>query len=490
MALAILIGGALVVINGIDGNASRVARDARTENVLNQAKQALIAYASGRDISPTQTAVGTLPCPDLDDDGAAETSCGNASGSTSQSNRLGRLPWRTLGIADLRDASGERLWYAVSSMYKTSTVNGFNPTTGLGTITVRDAAGTVFQDGTLSNPYTAGTGGAVAVIFAPGDALVRQGGSTLQDRSCSGGSCGSQGECTSSPASLTAKCNPVNYLDVAMGEDNSNFVDNNVTRTANGNGFISGPVFSGNSVILNDRIAVVGYEDIMPALQRRVAREVLKCLTSYAATYRNRYPWPAPTCRQASSINSWSDHDSVLFGRVPDTGSGTFDTTVSTSGSTMGDTFTGDCMFESLTGWWPNWKRHVFYAVADAHKPAASAAGNGGPCSGDSNCLRIADSSGNILASNKQVAVIVTGRALNGVSPAQVRSGNNDGYASNYIEGNNVTLEQMIVGTIPAACNALSPAVVTTGCSPLSNCNRVTTGNRSPSFNDVVVYSP
>lgn len=489
LALAVLLAGALVLVGGLDGNASRVDRAARTENALNQAKQALIAYAAGRDIQPTNSAVGTLPCPDLNDDGLAETSCGNASGSTSQTSRLGRLPWRTLGISDLRDASGERLWYAVSSMYKNNTANGFNPTTGLGTITVRDATGTAFQDGTLSNPYTANIGGAVAIILAPGDALIRQGGSTLQDRSCSGGGCGSLGECTSSPATLTAKCNPVNYLDVAMGEDNADFVDNNVSRSSNGNGFINGPVYSGNSVILNDRLVIVGYEDIMPAIQRRVAREVLSCLSTYAAANRSRYPWPAPTCRQASSINNWSDHDSVLFGRIPDTGTN-LDTTKATSGSTMSDNYPGTCSFESGSGWWLNWKQHVFYALADAYKPAASAAGNGGPCSGASNCLRITDSAGNVLATNKQVAIVVAGRALNGVTPSQTRGGNNDGYASNYLEGNNVTLEQMIIGTLPAACNALSPAVVATGCSPLSNCNRVTTSSRSTSFNDIVVYYP
>jgi hypothetical protein len=32
-----------------------------------------------------------------------------------QAERLGRLPWKTLGLPDLRDGDGERLWYAVSS---------------------------------------------------------------------------------------------------------------------------------------------------------------------------------------------------------------------------------------------------------------------------------------------------------------------------------------------------------------------------------------
>jgi hypothetical protein len=490
LALVLLFGGALVLFNSIDSNGLRQGRDANTQLALAEAKRALIAHIAGREIDPTSTSIFTLPCPDLNDDGLAETSCGNASGSTQQTSRIGRLPWRTLGISDLRDGSGERLWYAVSSMYKNNTANSnLNPTTGLGTITVRDATGNLLQDGTLSNPYFANSGGAVAVIIAPGDAIIRQGSSMLQDRSCSGGACGTQGECTSSPASLTAKCNPVNYLDIAIGEDNANFVDNNTSRASNGNGFIAGPVLASGTVILNDRLAVVGYEDIMPAIQRRVGREVLNCFTTYAAANRQRYPWPAPTCRQAATVN-WSDHDSVLFGRIPDTGP-EFNSTVASSGSTMSNTFPAtSCMLISGSGWWTAWKMHVFYALADAHKPALSGAGDGGPCSTASSCLRIVDPSGNTVAANKQVAVIVAGRPLNSVMPPQVRTGNNDAYAANYLEKTNVSLESMIIGTLPGACNGLSPAVVSSGCSPLSNCNAVTAGNRESQYNDVVAFFP
>lgn len=485
--------GALLVTR-LNTGAAQVARNQSTDESLRIAREALVAYAAGRRFSGGTPMPGSLPCPDLNDDGDAESSCGSASGGTQQQNRLGRLPWRTLGIPDLRDGSGERLWYAVSSKYKANTANlDLNPTTGLGTITLRDSAGTIINDGTSSNVYAGSFGGAVALVIAPGQVLKRQGAASQQDRSCGGGSCSPAGDpagtCTSSPASLTAKCNPVNYLDIALGEDNANFVDNNVTRTGNGNGFIQGPVLVSGEVAVNDRIIAITQDQIMSAVQQRIAREAMGCLRLYATANRGRYPWPAPVCRQAnlSDANAWSDHDSVSFGRIPDTNFNT------TNGYSMADSWgAGECNIGF--SWWDAWKMHVFYAVADAYKPNAT--GNGGPCTTSSSCLQVQDNSGNIIASGKQVAVIVAGRPLNTTTPVQVRGGNNDGYASNYLEISNKSLEGLISATVavptapPSACGTLMPPPVLTACSPLSNCNKVTSSTRQSGFNDVVVYYP
>src|SRR5438034_8832924 len=150
------------------------ARDRVTERSLAQAREALIAYAVDRPITES-VGPGYLPCPDLDDDGWAEATCGSQNGDSGQAERLGRLPWKTLGIPDLRDGHGERLWYAVSSKYKGLLNCGVSracldmtPDTALGTITVRDSAGTVLHDGTIAEAYRANEGGAVAVGLAPG----------------------------------------------------------------------------------------------------------------------------------------------------------------------------------------------------------------------------------------------------------------------------------------------------------------------------------
>jgi hypothetical protein len=92
-------------------------RDTIGERALAQAREALIAYAADRPISAS-VGPGYLPCPDLDDDGWAESTCGSLAGESGQASRLGRLPWKTLGLPDLRDGHGERLWYAVSTKHK------------------------------------------------------------------------------------------------------------------------------------------------------------------------------------------------------------------------------------------------------------------------------------------------------------------------------------------------------------------------------------
>ena len=85
--------------------------DGHTEEVLNQARMALIGRAVGDDDRP-----GSLPCPDGNGDGIADLLVGNACASY-----VGRLPWRTLGLSNLRDASGEGLWYALSPSLRDDT---------------------------------------------------------------------------------------------------------------------------------------------------------------------------------------------------------------------------------------------------------------------------------------------------------------------------------------------------------------------------------
>lgn len=150
------------------------AREQATAEALAQAKTALIGYAvTYRDTHPDQV-FGYLLCPDLDNDGDAEGVCGNM-GETI----IGRLPYKTLGLPDLRAADGECLWYAVSGSHKN------NPKTAplnwdtQGKISIQDGSGT-----TLIAPED-DAGGAVAAIIAPGPPLsgqTRPGG----DRRCSG----------------------------------------------------------------------------------------------------------------------------------------------------------------------------------------------------------------------------------------------------------------------------------------------------------------
>jgi hypothetical protein len=305
-------------------------RERLSERALAQAREALIAYAAERAINAS-VGPGYLPCPDLDNDGWAESTCGSLVGDTGQEQRLGRLPWKTLGLPDLRDGHGERLWYAVSTKYKGLLNCGvsracldMSPVAALGTISVRDASGLVLNDGTIADPAQAASGGAVAVILAPGPPIERSG--RMQSRECAPTDCDANGTCIAAPPQRAATCDPANYLDLARGlaggdEDNAAFVDRSdaAGRPLNRDGFVRGPVSVAGRVVANDRIAVIAYGDVMPRIMRRVALEVAACLRFYASRPENgaRYPWTAAAC--ADPAARMADGAGNAEGRIADT---------------------------------------------------------------------------------------------------------------------------------------------------------------------------
>ena len=420
MTLILMLGLITLFTFRMDRKAPELEADRKTAMALAQAKEALIGYAASVDLSTNAPRPGDLPCPDIDNDGDAEASCGNASGSTGQNRRLGRLPWKTLGLPDLRDGYGERLWYAVSNNFKNNTRTPILNSDTSGTITVRNSNGNVIFDATA-------TTGAIAVIFAPGSPLTRQGG-YAQNRVCV--PCDAQEVCTAAPATSTPRCNSINYLDIAVGEDNTNFGDGAP------DGFIQGPNISAAGVtILNDSLITITPGDLMPVLEKRVAGEVRTCLTEYAAKLSNqgRYPWAAPL--NPAAAPSYTDASGVRFGRIPDT---PFINTKIDSGAIMDDSWTGDCYINSTLGWWLNWKEMVFYAVADAYKPVNLSWPVPSPgCGVTGTCLTVNPPS---AAASKRVTVLVAGRRLPSVAGGQPRTTNaNKGSIANYLENQNAT---------------------------------------------------
>lgn len=392
LLFVVLIGlGAFLAFSRSD--AAEAERQRKTEQALAEAKAALLGYAVARPLEAGEPnrRLGELPCPDVDGDGDADLNC------ASPASRLGRLPWRTLGLPDLRDGDGERLWYAVSDIHK------MNPRTNCslpensgclnsdaqGSITVRDAGGSIVHNAEPQNPPT--YGGAIAVVIAPGAILTRQDG-TVQVRS-----------------TPTATSQPVNYLDVVHGEDNANFADYAT------NGFIAGPVRNAGSgeIASNDRIAVLTYEDLMPALERRVAREVGRCLDAYAAANQGRYPWAADTNTSAIApvttlggdivTRVYADTTDRLIGRIPDT----LANTQTTGGGSMAANWPAApaCNIASNTRWWIHWKLRVFYAVANWYRP-----GTGTPTLPCEECLTVLKPDGNQV--DVRYFVAVAGRRL------------------------------------------------------------------------------
>lgn len=449
--LLLILGASVLVYNLATPGKVDIDKDKITADALAQAKAALIGYAAGVDNLAGGDRPGDLPCPDLNDLGSPTAPC------NTQASRIGRLPWKWLGLPDLRDGDGERLWYAVSDNFKYSTRTacvapgdaGCLNSDSRGTITVRNTAGAVIYDGTNPDPYT--PSGVVAVIFAPGAVLQRQDTGTLQNRSCAGGSCTAAGVCNVIPYTNTPKCNPINYLDILSGtEDNADFTDG-----SNANGFINGVIRdAGGNAIVNDRLIVITYQDLMPVVQRRVAKEVLNCLSTYASDPQNngRYPWAVPT----GNYPSFADQVDTRFGRVPDNPLSV--TLLGVAGGVadlacpalptlcMSGNWPITCGITQGT-WWTNWKDMVFYGLAQPYQPAdpifgggvPAPGGCGGACPGPNCCLLVDPPT---PVANKRVVVVVAGKRL---SVANYATGNNQPRTTvankqdptNYLEGTN-----------------------------------------------------
>lgn len=404
---AVLLGLTLATafVSGLAGVTGRLTRERASDRALAAAREALVAHASSRPVDAAD-GPGYLPCPDLDGDGWAESTCGSQDGRTGQAQRLGRLPWKTLGVGRLLDGEGQPLWYAVSSKHKgllncspNAACLAMDPDTALGTITVRDAGGALVHDGRIDDARRAGAGGAAAVVIAAGG----------------------------------------NGLDA----DNRAFVDRNdaAGRALNGDGFAAGAARGTAGVPLaDDRIAAVGYDDLMPAVMRRVASEVARCVRLHAARPGGdgRPVAPAPPCRQANpdAPDAWASERGARFGRVPS------EVLEACSLAVAGS-----------PGWWGAWRRHVFYAID----------------------VQPVDAAGAPLGARRDFAILVAGAARG----AQRRDAPADVDVSQWLEPPHPALAARDpAGTCPGPACAAPP------------CDRVVLAPSDERRNDVVAASP
>jgi type II secretory pathway pseudopilin PulG len=196
----------------------------QTTAAFAQAREALIGYASSHGTRP-----GALPCPDNNNDGNGESPSPNCP------TYLGRLPWRSLGLPDIRDGNGERLWYALSPNFR-----NLNPPTGPQLNS--DTVGQITADGAIR---------IVALLISPGAAVSGQ------------------------------------IRDGANANLASNFLEN-----GNENGSATNLYTSGNSSAFNDRLMPIMREQLMPPVELRVARELRVNLQQYYTT-NGYYPFAA-----------------------------------------------------------------------------------------------------------------------------------------------------------------------------------------------------
>jgi hypothetical protein len=241
------------ILTTFNGNALRNEQDRKTITALGVARDALISYAAA---DPTHDP-GLLPCPDTDNDGSADSPCG-----VQYATVIGRLPWRTLGLTDLRDGTDECLWYVVSGNFKNSgtAAPAWVNSTSLGTLVVNNDLGAA-----ITTPNSV-----VAIVFAPGSPLAGQ------DRTAAGASvCG-------------GNTNPAAYLDTAGGVNN-----------ATGNG--ASTYVAGNpSATFNDQLLYLATDQLFAAVNRRVLAELrgattgtLTGLMAYYDAHSSSYPWAA-----------------------------------------------------------------------------------------------------------------------------------------------------------------------------------------------------
>ena len=241
----IMMISAYMIANALSRTTAEVniERAQYTMEALRQAKSALIAYAASEQWqkykSDSSFQPGALPCPDQDGDGDSD-----CYGSTT-SSQIGRLPWKTLGINDVRDASGQRPWYALSYNFRKLTGS---------TVINSDTEGQLTITGTA--PATK----VVAIVFAPGQALQNQ---------------------NRNPGDSAAYNNPANYLE---GFDLSDPVHFKFTTN------------SLSSDTLNDRLLAITQADVMSAVEPVVAASIerdVKPLLSAYFTQWGAYPFPS-----------------------------------------------------------------------------------------------------------------------------------------------------------------------------------------------------
>jgi type II secretory pathway pseudopilin PulG len=304
-ALMIMIAILVVaIVAGLVGalslSALNSARQEKTSAALAQARDALLGRAASDDNMP-----GSLPCPDTNDDGSSELLSGNDCPSY-----VGRLPWRTLNLPDLRDGSGERLWYALSPAFRDdNSAQPLNSNTK-GSLPVYNADGATLQ--------TQAGYDAVAVIFSPGSPV------------------GSQVRNT-----VAQQTSAANYLDTANGRNNAS---------------VGGPFIAGaKSDTFNDQLLYITTKNLMPLVERRVAGVVKQALSDYYAAH-TYYPW-------ADNIISASDYNSnygLNRGWLPDNAS-------SNSGSWHPDP--PDWQPGSPPQWFfdNQWYALIYYSVAKSY---------------------------------------------------------------------------------------------------------------------------
>ncbi len=233
---------------------------------------------------------------------------------------LGRVPWKSLGMSistpSENDPLGVMPWYAFSTnlMNASLPINSelLNVTTNW--LTVRDMKGNV-----LSNRVA-------FLIIIPGPPLQEQ----ARPSSPNLGGPSQYLDSITVPNPCTAPCVSGTYsnFDFASHDPFTNgFIVGDEHRwiddPANPGQQIDDPTYH-----FNDKLLYVTIDDLMPLIEKRIARGVKACLDDYAAASGGKYPWAAKVADPDYVSRTWSDlsadsaylaaqTSNIRFGRIP-----------------------------------------------------------------------------------------------------------------------------------------------------------------------------
>ena len=230
LLLTLLAAGGLLAGGELRARAHALAH-ARSVEALATARAALIGYAISYAETHPGEGYGFLPCPDAANTGSTPIGACGARGTAA----VGRLPWRTLGLPELRDGWGECLWYAVAGSVKHNpkpqALNWDSP----GQFRLLDPAGRAL-------PVAAADGMAVAVVFSPGPPRSGQIRPGTRGTSCAGG---------------------------ASTADLAHYLDPGHPRAGSGEIDIALHPATLDEEAPNDLAAWIGLDDLFDALRRR-----------------------------------------------------------------------------------------------------------------------------------------------------------------------------------------------------------------------------
>lgn len=238
--LIVVLGLVTLLTFRSDRKGPELEAERKTALALAQAKAALLGNSATNNITGGKENPGRLPCPNINSTPSAEGSSAGLSGSGSNvkcatsgagiPNNMGRFPWKSLKLDDLRDGASERLWYVVDPEFiDTGKPMNFE---NLPTLTIN------------------GVNKVVAVIIAPGASL----GALNQQRDA------------------TNQDNYQNYLESYVNEQ--------------------AMTLSTSSTNYNDRMLTVTARELFNVVTERMIRELLKKLeeNGLVSPYPSSYP--------------------------------------------------------------------------------------------------------------------------------------------------------------------------------------------------------